>query len=214
MASDDILAALLDNARDTVDLLANTRRVDRERSTCAAFLRCAGVAFLPDQLVRSATKPPDVLFENACFEVALYLPPGRRMHDEWRERVRQYQKARTLEELIEPYSPPPTITQQQLVELVIPIATQKATHYASRRIDCGNIDLLVYIDDALVLDPASPQPDVTQLLGQGWRSVSALLPPYAYVLFTNASAAQFLNELARFQVARWTAPLSTGLFGL
>ena len=41
------LESLRDEAEDTVDLLGNARKQERERRTCAAFLRCAGVPTNP-----------------------------------------------------------------------------------------------------------------------------------------------------------------------
>jgi hypothetical protein len=45
------LASLRAEAADTVDLLGNARKQERERSTCAAFLRCAGIDFQADLLI-------------------------------------------------------------------------------------------------------------------------------------------------------------------
>jgi hypothetical protein len=82
MIPDEIFEAIRENALDTVDFLGNARKVERERSVCAAFLRCAGVDFSSDQLLRSAVELPDVTFGDARFEVMLHLPLGRAMHGE------------------------------------------------------------------------------------------------------------------------------------
>lgn len=78
------LDALRAEADDIINLLANPRKQERERRTCAAFLRCAGIAFEPNQVTASTTEPPDVLFGRARFEIAIVLPQQRRMKDEWR----------------------------------------------------------------------------------------------------------------------------------
>lgn len=45
------LDALRADADDTINLLGNPRKQERERRTCAAFLRCAGIAFEPDEVI-------------------------------------------------------------------------------------------------------------------------------------------------------------------
>jgi len=65
------LDALRADAEDTVDLLSSRRKQERERRTCAAFLRCAGIAFEPGQVIASVTEPPDVIFDQARFGIAI-----------------------------------------------------------------------------------------------------------------------------------------------
>jgi hypothetical protein len=73
------LESLRAEATDTVGLLGNARKQERERRTCAAFLRCLGVDFSADQIAASTTEPPDVVFRQALFEITIVLPPSRRM---------------------------------------------------------------------------------------------------------------------------------------
>jgi hypothetical protein len=214
MVPDEILEAVRENARDTVDFLGNARKVERERSVCAAFLRCAGIEFSSDQLVRSAVEPPDVTFGDARFEVMVCLRPGRPMHGEWKERQKRYEAATTFSDLFEPYTAPRTIPQEELVGLLMPAAARKAEHYAKTGAGYAQLDLLVYINDAVILDPASPPPNPSNLAQQGWRSVSALVPPHAWTVFARDSAPQFLMDLRTGPVARSKPPLGAGLFEL
>lgn len=69
------LESLSDQAADTVDLLGNARKQEREKRTCAAFLRCAGINFNADLIISSTTEPPDVLFNSAHFEITIVLDP-------------------------------------------------------------------------------------------------------------------------------------------
>ena len=114
------LESLRDDAADTVGLLSSARKQERERRTCAAFLRCAGVDFTPDQIVSSTTEPPDVVFSQALFEITIVVPPGRRMHAEWRATTARRESARQIGDLIEPYAPPEVLTRETLVHLIAP----------------------------------------------------------------------------------------------
>jgi hypothetical protein len=214
MTPDEILAALRQNARDTAALLGNDRKAERERSVCAAFLRCAGIDFRADQLVSSETEPPDVLFGDARFEVTIVLPPGRRMHADWKRRLRDYVAAKSLAELIEPYVPPRTITLEELLGQVMPAASQKGRRNAKSGVHCDELDLLGYVNDAIILDPASPLPDPALLAAQGWRSVSVLVPPHAWTVSAGPSAPQFLRDLGNRPVASHNEPLGASLFEL
>src|SRR2546430_12173919 len=92
------LESLRDEAADSVDLLGSARKQERERRTCAAFLRCAGIDFTVDQIVSSTTEPPDVVFGQALFEITIVLPVGRRIHAEWRATTAHRTSARRIED--------------------------------------------------------------------------------------------------------------------
>lgn len=97
-----------------------------------------------------------------------------------------------------------------MVRLISAAAARKVDHYAKTGADC--LDLLVYINDAVILDPASPEPDPAPLAQQRWRSVNALIPPYACTVFARDSAPQLLKDLATGPVARSKPPLGGALF--
>ena len=214
MTSEEWLAAVREEAFDTVEMLSNARKPERERRTCAAFLRCAGIAFQPDQLIASTTEPPDVLFDAARFEVAIVLADDRRMHAEWRGRAERRKAAREIEDLFEPYEPPEILTRQLLIDEILPIATRKAEHYARSASGCAGLDLLVYVNQNVTFDIETPGPPLDNLARLGWRSVSILVPPHSYVVLAEAAAPRFLLERLGTPTSEWTELFCAGLFAI
>jgi hypothetical protein len=203
------LDALRADAEDTVDLLGNRRKQERERRTCAAFLRCAGIAFRPCDVIASVTEPPDVIFDQARFEIAIVMPP-REMHGEWKATARRRAEAQGINELIEPYHPPENLSRQQLIELIVPTASRKAQKYGAT--GTRELDLLLYVNRNAVLDVASPDPRCDELAAQGWRSVSILIPPHSYVALARETSPEFICRLLGTPSAAWTRP--HGLFDI
>ncbi len=91
----EYMRRLADEAHDTVDMLSSHRKGERERRAAAAFLRCLGVDFYPDELVSPESDPPDVIFRDARFEVMIMLGEGRRMHADWKEKANQRESAQS-----------------------------------------------------------------------------------------------------------------------
>ncbi len=233
------LDALRVDADDTVNLLGNPRTHERERRTCAAFLRCAGIEFTPDQVIASTTEPPDVLFGLvlfglvlfglvlfglvlfglvlfglARFEIAIVLPQQRKMQDEWAATAKRRARAQNIKDLIEPYHPPETLTRQQVVDLIMPMADKKARKYSARGVPCAELDLLLYVNQNLALNAGSPNPPCTALVCQGWRSVSLLIPPHSYVVLADNAAPEFIFRSAEKPTAAWTRPGQIGMFDI
>ena len=203
------LGALRADSDDTVDLLSSRRKQERERRTCAAFLRCAGIEFEPGQVIASNTEPPDVLFESARFEIAIVMPQ-RKMHGEWKATARRRAEAQEINELIEPYYPPERLGRQQLIELILPTANSKVQKYGAN--GTRDLDLLLYINQNVVLDVKSPNPRCDEFAAQGWRSVSVLVPPHSYVAFARATSPEFIFRKLGKPSAAWTRP--DGLFDI
>lgn len=207
------LNALREEAEDTVNMLSNPRKPERERRTAAAFLRCAGVAFEPNEVISSRTEPPDVLFRSARFEIAL-VQEERRMHEEWRDTARRRAQALSIVELIEPYHAPESLTRQRVADLIIPTAERKAQRYCARRVPCADLDLLLYVNRNASLIVDSPRTTSDALVHHGWRSVSVLLPPHSYVVLADSSAPDFIVESVEKPTAAWTCPGLAGLFDI
>jgi Putative endonuclease, protein of unknown function (DUF1780) len=203
------LGALRADSDDTVDLLSSRRKQERERRTCAAFLRCAGIEVEPGQVIASNTEPPDVLFESARFEIAIVMPQ-RKMHGEWKATARRRAEAQGINELIEPYYPSERLSRQQLIELILPTVNSKAQKYGAN--GTRELDLLLYINQNVVLDVKSPNPRCDEFAAQGWRSVSVLVPPHSYVAFARETSPEFIYQQIGKASAAWTCP--DGLFDI
>ncbi len=190
----DYIRRLADEARDTVDMLSFHRKGEREQRSCAAFLRCLGVDFSPDELVTAENDPPDVVFRDARFEVMIVLDEGMEMHADWKKEASRRDSAQSLDDLAEPYQPSVPMSFKEAVCLVVAKLCPKAFHYGPKT--CSQLDILVYIDLARRhLYPISEVNVPTELRSQGWRSVCFLFLPYSHVLFAAPEAPEFLRCL-------------------
>ncbi|HXV84222.1 MAG TPA: DUF1780 domain-containing protein [Candidatus Binatia bacterium] len=101
----EYLRQLGDEAHHAVDMFSSHRKAERERRACAAFLRCLGVLFSSNELVTPESDPPDVIFQNARFEVMVVLDKERKMHADWKKEASRRDSAQTLDDLVEPHHP-------------------------------------------------------------------------------------------------------------
>ena len=135
---------LVDEAHDTVDMLSSHRKAERERRAAAAFLRCLGVDFSPDELITPESDPPDVIFQDARFEVTIKLDKGRKFHADWKKKANQRNSAKSLDDLTTPYHPSVPIPFRKVVSLVFAELEKKASHYGPET--CSRLDALLYIN--------------------------------------------------------------------
>jgi len=181
-------------AHDTVDMFSSHRMGERERRAAAAFLRCLGVDFSPDELVTPEGDPPDIIFRDARFELMIMLDDGRKMHADWKEKANQRSAAHFLDNLIESYHPSVPIPLGDVVSVVIARLGKKVSHYGS--ITCSQLDALVYINFlGRHLYPLSEAHVPRELQAQGWRSVSFFFAPYSHVLSVTPDAPTFLRRI-------------------
>lgn len=180
-------------AHDTVDMLSSNRKGERERRAVAAFLRCLGVDFFPDDLVTPEHDPPDVIFRDARFEVMIMLDAERKMHADWKNKTKQYASAQSIEDLVGPYHPSVPIPFLDIVSLVIAELGPKAAHYGPDT--CFQLDALLYINlFGRQLYPLSKAQVPEELRAHGWRSVCFLFAPYSHVLTVTPEAPGFLRQ--------------------
>ena len=197
----EYLEKLRKHASDTRAFLSNKMKPERERSVCRAFLRAIGVPFEEQELVAPTDEPADVAFRTALFQIREILEPNRRRGDDWKRKEKKYSEANSLDDVIEPYSPPTSIALVELVPKVVDALSEKAQKYGT---GCNNIDALVYVnlgDQFLAAD--SDVPNLDKLQSQRWRSVSIVFPPYGVILFAATTAPDFLTALAPGQYMDW-----------
>jgi hypothetical protein len=72
-----------------------------EKTDVQAFLRICGIQFKDGELIRIPTgkQPPDVRFRNANFELTECLNETRRRGDEYRNRIKKIEEARSILDL-------------------------------------------------------------------------------------------------------------------
>ena len=181
------------DAHETVGMLSSHRKGERERRAVAAFLRCLGVDFSPEELVAPECDPPDVVFRDARLEVMIMLDEGRKMHADWKKKAGQRDSSRSLEELVESSHPSIPVPFQDVVSLVVAELGQKASHYGSNT--CSQLDALLYINLlGKRLYPLSKAHAPEELRAQGWRSVCFLFAPYSHVLAVTPETPEFLRQ--------------------
>ena len=199
------------HADDTVNFLSNERKQERERSVCAALLRCLGIEFSPTEIISSNVEPPDVIFREGRFEVMIILDEGRKMHQEWKAKYEKFSNAKPSDDLSEPATTLASMSYEIIIDLVTKSLNKKAQHYNQK--GSANLDALVYMNlKGKYLDKESPPPEITQLRSQGWRSVSILFHSCALVLYAKPSAPPFLRKVVGRTMAEWNSPF--GLFDL
>src|SRR5258706_15544341 len=134
---------LLEYDRETVRFLSNPQKPERERSVCAAFLRCLGVDFAVAELVPDAD-PPDVRFREAYFEVRDILDAGRKPDGEAKAWVKRDEQAQTIDDvLLPPWRPRTPCTYAEVFSHVTQGLAQKASQYGVA--GCATYDALVYV---------------------------------------------------------------------
>jgi Putative endonuclease, protein of unknown function (DUF1780) len=173
---------------------------ERERMVCRGFLRCLGVQFQEDEILAPYTEPIDVAFRSANFQIRELMEPNRKRGDELKEFQHTVQNATSLEDVMTPCSPPRSISFQKLVNEVTDALVEKVAKYGK-----GCMDLaLVYIDlEQRYLDAKSNMPTLSRLQSQGWRSVSALFPPYSVVFLADPKAPDFVLTNSGQALSRW-----------
>src|SRR3972149_6060875 len=99
----EILGKLREHASETRRLLSPTEKPERERKVVRAFLRCIGIPFSDNEIRSGREEPIDIEFRTAKFQITEILG-GWRRGDDWRERERRYNGAKSLSDLLEPWT--------------------------------------------------------------------------------------------------------------
>ena len=196
---------LVAHSEETLALLSNQEKTKRERTVGAAFLRCLGIAFSPDDIQSPQNDPPDITFQDASFEVRELLDEGRKRGDEYSERHEALTQATSIEDTLLPYTSPTPISYNKIFQLVTAALSRKALRYGKD--GCSNLDALVYVNlQHRFLNPNTDMVNFDILLSQGWRSVSFVTPPYSHVIFAHENAPAFLKAKAGVTKQEWNDP--------
>lgn len=193
---------LISHTEESIRYFSISMKAERERSVCAALLRCLGVVFEPRDIEAISNDPPDVKFDLARFEVIEIYDKKRKRHDEYKDRLKELQKAKTINETLIPYESPKPISYHELSTEITRALGIKSRKYGKRF--CATLDALVSIGlSNHFLDIRSEIPDYVELMDQGWRSVSFVMPPFGHVAFCECNGPKFLASISRQTKHEW-----------
>jgi hypothetical protein len=140
-SNDDILlSSLRAHAAATRVFLSNAMKPERERMVVRAYLRCLGIPFTEDEIVSSNDEPVDVLFRGARFQIRDIV--GNRLRGkEWAEREQRYHDAKTVADVMDPYTASAAFPLDQTAKMVADALGIEAillrTHSRHCRCRCG-----------------------------------------------------------------------------
>lgn len=197
------------HTEESITFFSNSMKSERERSVCAAFLRCIGVNFEVKEIVAKKNDPPDVIFDGANFEIRELYEVGRKRHDEYRDRLKELKQAKTINDTLFSIELPKPITYEFLFAGLESALSSKAKKYGAEK--CFSLDALVYVAfPQKFLDIKSKIPNPNKIEGQGWRSVSFIIPPFGHVVSCREDAPKFLRKFEGKTYMEWKEP--DGLF--
>ena len=202
MNDKDFINKLSKHADETVTLLSNAQKAERERMVVRAFLRCIGLAFADDEIRAGECEPTDVRFRCANFQVMVIIG-DRRPHDAWRQRKIHYENAKNLSDVVSPCISPKAISFKEVYKKITTDFARKSVKYGAT--GCARLDALAYVDfpDRFLYPPESDSSCREQLISQGWRSVSMLVLPYGCVLTARDTSPEFLRDRSGLILNAW-----------
>jgi len=202
---------LIRHTKDSIRYFSNDMKTIRERGVCAALLRCLGIEFTPNKIHSNSDDPPDVFFKSVCFEVLELYDKRRKRLDEYKARLKELEKAKSIEDTLVPFHQPKPISYQELRDEIIRALNAKSQKYGKSL--CSTLDALVYIGlPNRFLDIRSEIPEYEELINQGWRSASFVIPPFGHVAFCKGGGPRFLTSLSGQTKQEWKDP--DGFFNL
>ena len=199
------ISDLVSHTENSIKFFSNNMKPERERSVCAAFLRCLGIDFSVNDIIAQKDDPPDVIFDPARFEIRELYEEGRRRHDEYRDKLDELKQANSIDDTLIPIKWPTPISYNQIFSGIKSALRSKAQRYGENL--CSSLDALVYVSlPQRFLDINSELSKFEKIMTQGWRSVSFVIPPYSHVVFCKETAPGFLSELSGKTRMKWEDP--------
>ena len=199
MNKEEYLKSLIRETANTVNLLSNPRKWERECWVCQKFLESLEFNISDEDFIKPEKDPPDVIFKfkEANFEVMTILDDNRELHKEWKEKLEDYKNVKFINELLKPYTPADKIERANFVRIITNGPNDKESKYKKRNINISNIDLLIYFNlKNSFLDESAARKPINELHNKKWRSISIFDNQNSYVLKANEKAPTFLKNIA------------------
>jgi hypothetical protein len=176
--------------RESIDYFSAFNKPERERWVTLELLKNLNIKHEYEEIKLSPQDPPDVLFRDCNFEIKEILDPGRKRHDEYKQKHEKALLAKHPRDLLEDYSPI-QFTPVQIGELVIQAIPKYQRRYPSHTTQ--SLDLLFYVNYISHLQTPGPAPDSKLFQAFGWRSISVLEGWTSMVIFANDTAPDILR---------------------
>lgn len=186
-----LLKDLQQALKESVTFFSPRNKLARESWVGITFLQNLGLQFDEKDVLVPLDDPPDVIFEDAQFEIKEILDPGRKRHLEFKERFRRSLKAKDPADLLQSYTPH-DLTPKDILDLIEKELPELEKKYAPRM--KGQYDLLFYINLKHHHLKIDKMPDPFTLSSFGWRSVSVLIGWGSLVYYANDLAPEFLQK--------------------
>jgi hypothetical protein len=191
MTDEKFIKATRKAREESVRFFSSAGKTERELWVATEFLTNLGIAFAAHEVVASKSDPPDVLFRSAEFEIKEILDKGRRRHQEFKDSLKSAMEATSVAELFEQYTPR-DISYVEVYALIL----EQATELASIKYPLAvreTLDLLFYVNlDEVHGFIEQPIPSTSELILQGWRSVSFIIGRASCIVVAQTYAPAFL----------------------
>jgi hypothetical protein len=196
----DYLEQLHKHYEETVRLLSDKKWC--EKTLCGEFLSRIGMQFEEEEIivVEPLKEPPDIEFRSAKFEI-MYIVGERKPDKEAKDRLKELIEAKTIDDTLSFILLPEKVTFDYLAGMISNSLNKKRKRYDPKIIP--NLDALVYVRLNQFPDISSLLPsNLSQIISQGWRSVSTVISEYSLVLYANSTAPGFLKEIEGKQIPK------------
>lgn len=184
----EIIEEIRRERAELVRFFSNAAKPERERWVVNKFLKTLSVSFSEHELVpQNESNDVDIVFREANFQVKELPEPNCRRSSEVREDLK---RAETVTKPMELFGPlvVTDIVYEDAYPSILGFASNRRYSPAAR----AKLDLLVYVTHHHAVLNRAAQP--TELSSLGWRSISCLFGPHAYVLVAANDAPTFLRN--------------------
>ena len=170
---------------------SSAHKPERERWVVLEFLSNFNMPFEEVDIKSSSSEPPDVIYGDCLFEIKEILDPGRRRHDEFRQKYEKALQAKHPRDLLEGYTPK-DLSPAEIGNLVTEKLKEYENHYP-RAVRKG-LDILFYVNLMEHFHKPGPVPNADMFEPYGWRSVSVLEGWRSIILFAAYTAPELLRS--------------------
>jgi len=190
MTNKEFLADRRAALEDSIRYFSGANKAERERWVVVEFLTNLDIRHEDAEVASSPEDPPDVLFRDCRFEIKEILEPGRKRHDEYKQKHEKSLQAKHPRDLLEEYSPE-HFTPDEIGEIVREAMPKYQTRY--RQEIRQGMDLLFYVNYTNHFQKPGPVPSSDIFEPFGWRSVSVLEGWTSMTLFASERAPGLLR---------------------